>query len=232
MAANPALVSSLDGLAPAPFPGETITLARHGVEIAIDGLRTADGKWSAKGTLWLTDVRMVFVAPSPNADGLQAFDIPLAYITHDKFNQPIFACNNLAGKVWPATEGGGPAGTLPPHEYKLYFKEGGVGTLLPLYYRFVSTARLTLQRSRPSAPPASTSAPSAPQAPSSLVATALVDPSDPSKIFLTQPVGDADRLPEAPVYASNYGQDEKYEPMEATASSQQQRQAAAQAPLI
>ncbi len=44
MAANPALVQSLDGLAPAPFPGETLTLARHGVEIAIDGLRTATGK--------------------------------------------------------------------------------------------------------------------------------------------------------------------------------------------
>jgi hypothetical protein len=36
----------------------------------------------------------------------------------------------------------------------------------------------------------------------------LVDPSDPSKIFLTQPVSDEDRLPSAPVYASNYGQDE------------------------
>lgn len=36
----------------------------------------------------------------------------------------------------------------------------------------------------------------------------LVDPSDPSKIFLTHPVGEEDRLPEAPVYASNFGQDE------------------------
>jgi hypothetical protein len=44
MAANPALVSSPDGLAPAPFQGETIALARHGVDIAIDGLRTANGK--------------------------------------------------------------------------------------------------------------------------------------------------------------------------------------------
>jgi WW domain-binding protein 2 len=127
-------------------------------------------RWSASGTLWLTDVRLVFVAPAANADGLQAFDFPLAYITHDKFNQPIFACNNLAGqgsgsashcnrsehhamplalrhasvqsgdlakaglpcwritgKVWPATGGGGPAGTLPPHEYKLYFKASSMG---------------------------------------------------------------------------------------------------------
>lgn len=68
-------------------------------------------RWSASGTLWLTDVRLVFVAPAANADGLQAFDFPLAYITHDKFNQPILACNNLAGQAlllvarkWPSCQ--------------------------------------------------------------------------------------------------------------------------------
>ena len=44
MAANPALVNTPEGLAPAPFPGETLALARKGIEIAIDGLRTANGK--------------------------------------------------------------------------------------------------------------------------------------------------------------------------------------------
>ncbi len=43
------------------------------------------------------------------------------------------------------------------------------------------------------------------------VATAFVDPSDPSKIFLTQPHSDDDRIPTAPAYATNYGQDEVYE---------------------
>ncbi len=43
----------------------------------------------------------------------------------------------FTGEVWPAVEGGGPQGTLPPHKYNLYFKEGGVGTFLPLYFRFV-----------------------------------------------------------------------------------------------
>jgi hypothetical protein len=28
-----------------------------------------------------------------------------------------------AGQVWPAVEGGGPAGSFPPHSFKLYFKE-------------------------------------------------------------------------------------------------------------
>ena len=31
--------------------------------------------------------------------GLVAFELPLAYIRKDKFNQPIFACNNLSGKL-------------------------------------------------------------------------------------------------------------------------------------
>ena len=37
--------------------------------------------------------------PTSCLQGLQAFDIPLAYITHDKFNQPIFGCNHLAGEL-------------------------------------------------------------------------------------------------------------------------------------
>ena len=31
--------------------------------------------------------------------GLAAFELPLVYIKDDKFNQPIFGCNNLAGLV-------------------------------------------------------------------------------------------------------------------------------------
>ena len=31
--------------------------------------------------------------------GLAAFDLPLPFIKADKFNQPIFGCNNLSGKT-------------------------------------------------------------------------------------------------------------------------------------
>ncbi len=55
-------------------------------------------RWSPKGSLWLTNLRMVFVADqSDPGSGLRAFDIPLVYITADRFNQPIFVCNNLTG---------------------------------------------------------------------------------------------------------------------------------------
>ena len=40
-----------------------------------------------------------------------------------------------AGNCWPAVQGGGPAGTVAPHKFMLYFREGGVGTFLHLYYR-------------------------------------------------------------------------------------------------
>jgi hypothetical protein len=38
-------------------------------------------------------------------------------------------------------EGGGPAGTLPPHNFKVLFKEGGIGTFYPLYYTLVDRTR-------------------------------------------------------------------------------------------
>ena len=59
----------------------------------------AGTRWSPKGSLWLTNLRMVFVADqSDPGSGLRAFDIPLVYITADRFNQPIFVCNNLTGE--------------------------------------------------------------------------------------------------------------------------------------
>jgi len=51
------------------------------------------------------------------------------------------------------------------------------------------------------------------QAVQELVHKAFVDPNDPSTIYLSQPVDDSQRLSYQPVYAANYGKDEKYEPM-------------------
>ena len=42
---------------------------------------------------------------------------------------------------------------------------------------------------------------------------AFVDPNDPTTLYLTQPVGNDARLPDVPVYASNYGKDEAYAPL-------------------
>lgn len=55
-------------------------------------------------------------------------------------------CVARAGKCWPAVPGGGPLGTLPPHNFVIYFKEGGVGTFLPLYFNFLEYVRVMQQR--------------------------------------------------------------------------------------
>ncbi len=103
MAANPSLVSvsgSAAPLLPALFEGEFLALGRGGVEFQIDGLRTEDGKWSGHGAVYLTNMRLVVVqnVADPRS-GLVSFELPLSYIHHSKFYQPIFACNNLQGAL-------------------------------------------------------------------------------------------------------------------------------------
>jgi len=167
--------------------------------------------------------------------------------------------------VWPAVPGGGPGGALPPHAWKILFKEGGMGTMYPLFYALLQRALRhdAAARQQQHQPPPSPglaqaqqevgelqrkvcgclSAPSrcrlllALQLASGLIlrwrcprnahedppppptildaaAQAFIDPSDPSTIYLTQPVDEAARLPHQPVYAECYGKDDKpYEPM-------------------
>ncbi|CAL5228893.1 g12110 [Coccomyxa viridis] len=212
MAANPPLLQSTFGqnsLVPTPYPREAICLSRQGILLNIDGVRTSDGRWSAKGTLYLTNMRIVFIADGQEqGSGLVAFELPLAYIYSDKFNQPIFGANNLSGNCWPAVQGGGPAGSVPPHKFTLYFREGGVGTFLNLYYSFLEQIRGPQQAPQSHAS-AAASAPPIPGSGASqeeMLSRAFVDPNDPSQIYLTTPVKDSERLPTAPVYAANFSQ--------------------------
>ena len=48
---------------------------------------------SYNGIIYLSTLRIVFVSPE------YSFDIPLANISEESFNQPIFASNNLSGNV-------------------------------------------------------------------------------------------------------------------------------------
>jgi len=193
MAANPPLVVGRHGeLAPAPFAGEFFVLGRKGVEIQVDCVRTKNGKWKADGSLYLSHVRFVFVANKPDVSGLQSFDLPLAYISNEKFNQPIFGCNNLSFRCFPVGEAGGPSGSLPPHDLKLYLKEGGCGTLLPFFFRLMEQARAQ-QMNQPTQPaqsyPSSFAPPSAKPNFQKMVETAYIDPNDPTTVYVSQPVG-------------------------------------------
>lgn len=152
-------------------------------------------------------MRMVFVADTADSSGLAAVDIPLVYVRNDKFNQPIFGCNNLSGECWPVSDDGGPNGSRPPHKYALYFREGGVGTFLPLYGNFIALARAAEVDRRKQEELRSE------DQTAQALKHAYVDPNDPTSLYLTQPFGEDARLLNTPVYASNYGAEEKYEPL-------------------
>ncbi|KXZ56958.1 hypothetical protein GPECTOR_1g864 [Gonium pectorale] len=219
MSTNPALVTTPTGLCPAPFPDEVFVLHRTGVQCELHGVQTRVKGWQARGVLYLSNIRLVFVSDRPDESGLRAFDFPLVYVRQDKLNQPIFGCNNLSGQVWPAVERGGPAGELPPHDFRIYFKEGGIGTFYPLYYTLAERAKQALAAAQERARGGGGGGlvePNPPTYVAGLVSHAFVDPADPSTVYLAerQPVDESARLASAPRYAANYGQDEVYEPME------------------
>lgn len=57
MAANPPLVEGPGGqLFPAPYAGEYIGLSRSHIDFDLRGVRTKGGRWSARGTAYLTNM--------------------------------------------------------------------------------------------------------------------------------------------------------------------------------
>ena len=142
MALNPPL---LPGAAlPLPVAGETFVLHRRGIQLDAEvlGMR----KYQHKGDLFLSTLRMVFVRDARASTGwfglggeapsdLVAYDLPLSLVRSERFNQPIFGCNNVEGVCLPLP--GTPADT----HFRLSFYEGGVGTFLPLFFDLLNRNR-------------------------------------------------------------------------------------------
>jgi hypothetical protein len=175
MALNPPLTNP--SFAPLPVPGEFFILKRDGIDFTVDV--EGVGKYQASGgTMYFTTLRMVFVASDAaskhGSSQFHGFDIPLANVEEEKFQQPIFGANYLEGRVrrW----------TVGPSTFRLTFRKGGVGTFLPLLIRLLDRHRRrqmarggdfdSFVRSG-----GLTSGPHA----------AYVDPADPSVIFVSQP---------------------------------------------
>ncbi|CAM9530245.1 unnamed protein product [Chrysoparadoxa australica] len=95
-------------------------------------------KLRAKGSAWLTSERMIFVSDSGSSTSLEGLDIPLHCVRDPSFRQPIFGSNNLSGKVVPSDEQ--PSGATAG-EWHLYFRHGGFGTFVPVFYAAVKRAR-------------------------------------------------------------------------------------------
>ncbi|GLJ45738.1 hypothetical protein SUGI_0962600 [Cryptomeria japonica] len=186
MAVNPQLFQN--GM-PVPFTNELFVLAREAVDFEVDKIPEAPGgKVYTKGTIYLSNVRMVFVAYKP-VGPFVAFDLPLLYIHGEKFNQPIFFCNNISGKVDPVIPEDANRALFSTHTFKIIFKEGGCGTFVPLFFNLIRSVRQYSQMSVSAADAAHRADPlQAGQPPvDEMMRCAFVDPNDPTRIFLQQP---------------------------------------------
>ena len=110
MAFNCPLMCSRDPLSrdpvdqdtPEPLDQELFVLHRSGIQLTVQGSPS-----QPFGTLFLSTLRMVFVADQRGEHvEFDSFDVPLASIRREAFNQPVFGCNNLSGWVIPIPDGG------------------------------------------------------------------------------------------------------------------------------
>lgn len=139
--------------------------------------------------MFLTNYRLVFIPAKPTPS-ISAIELPLLYVADEKVSQPIFGANNLAGMCTPVDA---PPGSSERIRWKLSFTNGGMGTLVPLFYASIEYLRANTRRRRQEdAPPAAAAC--GVGEPPSFVQTALLDPNDPTKVYLTQPVD----LPQSP----------------------------------
>ncbi|KAH9319686.1 hypothetical protein KI387_021455 [Taxus chinensis] len=80
------------------------------------GFGAPGGKVYTKGTIYLSNVRMVFVANKP-VGAFVAFDLPL--VVPEDANRALFST----------------------HSFKIIFKEGGCGTFVPWFFNLIRSVR-------------------------------------------------------------------------------------------
>ena len=188
------------------MPGEFFVLSRHGISFSA---KSGSWKGEGRGNLYLSTLRIVFVVRRPPAangvnhatsrhphavvrppqaqqrgGSCESFDLPLGTMHNEKFNQPIFGANNMTGTSEPL-----PGGLTDEIKWTLTFKEGGVGTFLPLFFRLVHEMRRRMaQESQPQYEHNFAAPPVAQQVVQQIIGAAYVDPNDPTKLYVSQPV--------------------------------------------
>ncbi|PKI65597.1 UPF0664 stress-induced protein C29B12.11c [Punica granatum] len=188
MALNPQLFPH--GM-PVPFVNELFVLSRDGVEFEVDKIPGSQGgRVKAKGTIYLSNIRMVFVASKP-VGNFMAFDMPLLYVHGEKFNQPIFFCNNISGFVEPVVPDDQHRALYSTHSFKILFKEGGCGTFIPLFFNLISSVRQYNQHLNSTPQPRVDPLQAAQPPVDEMMRHAYVDPNDPTRIFLQQPTSES-----------------------------------------
>lgn len=208
MALNVPLTDGPDGRFPLPFPGEVFVLTRDKICLHV---KDADlNLKSLKGRLFVTSMRQVFMPSNlQKSRGVESFELPWRGLWGERFNQPIFGVNNLTADVQYYDE--------QPFNgelsIRLDFMEGGVNTYLPVFNNILRATRAQLALESRSAagvvPAPIPGADAAAQAPQEYYpgnSEAFVDPSDPSRIYTTQPVvQDAGRREQMPKWNPSAG---------------------------
>mmetsp|Transcript_51402 Transcript_51402/g.116898 ORF Transcript_51402/g.116898 Transcript_51402/m.116898 type:complete len:223 (-) Transcript_51402:300-968(-) len=176
--------------------GEQSLLQRSGVQSRLSGMSLccASGGTSGfktkveKGTLYLTTRRILFVAKKNQ----RILSLRFSDIFKERFNQPIFGCNNISGRV--RVDYNGEADSYL--EWRFYFLKGGVGTFLMAFLKCMKQQRRGLAASQG---PVVATAVAVPVFDSTELATAIrtsaTDPSDPTVVWVENAVviGEAER---------------------------------------
>lgn len=161
---------------PEAMEGEYFVLARDGIKFSASSGRT---KLSASGTLYLSTLRMVVVCNQGSS--FNGFDMPLATMQNERFNQPIFGANNMTGSN-PPLDGSGFEGDI---KWTIYFNHGGVGTFLPFFFRLLQDMRARMQQQQQQSAAVGMNMVDV----QSMVQGAFVDPSDPTRLYVPEAKG-------------------------------------------
>jgi hypothetical protein len=122
----------------------------------------------------LTTARLVCVNQNSNSN-FKAFDIPLALLIKEDFNQPIFGSNYISGTVKSLLN------LIPGNfKFKIWFMEGGCGTFVPNFLNLVASVRKNNGKGVEQKFINSIST-------GTFAKSAYIDPNDPSVIYLEQP---------------------------------------------
>ncbi|KAM3146737.1 hypothetical protein pb186bvf_001267 [Paramecium bursaria] len=134
------------------------------------------GKYTAKGKIYLTSCRIVFVNDKFQKETFKSFDFPLAYLTNEKFQQPVFGSNYLEGDVAPLYN------LLPGKtHFKLWFQSGGCSTFLKLIVEVLRQIRQRRNQGQMGPDPRFINNLNHTQG------QAFMDPNDPSVFYMVQP---------------------------------------------
>jgi len=172
--------------APVPYLGEYIFATRDTCDVSISGEEPFS--FSGSGKVYLSNYRLVFVPYKPTMT-FQAIELPLLYLEEFDVHQPIFGANYMDGRCRRVDN---PEAML---RWKLKFTNGGMGTMVPMFYAVVEYIRTTSRHMNEST---STSEEDISAKPPPFVANAIVDPNDPTVVFVVtenQPV----QMPAEPI---------------------------------